>query len=121
MTNLNVTRRYTLRLCFAAVIILYALWRSYQINHDIRYTIATTIRRISTPRNNSEIEYKFSVSGKQFTSIGADIKKYDIQYPNKRYYIKFPYKSPGTNEIQWDRPVPDSIIVAPADGWKELP
>ena len=121
MNNLNVSRIYTLRLCIAAIIILYAIWRSYQVNHDIRYTVATTIRLISTPRNNSEIEYKFSVGGKIITSFGADIKKYNIQYPNGRYFVKFPYKSPGANEIQWDQPVPDSIIVAPTEGWKELP
>jgi hypothetical protein len=83
--------------------------------------VATTIRRISTPRNNAEIEYKFSVSGKTFTSYGPDIKKYDIVSPNGRYYVKFPFKSPGSNEVQWDRPVPDSIVAVPAEGWKKLP
>jgi hypothetical protein len=121
MNNFNVKWIYTLRLGFFCAIIIFAIWRSYRVNHNIRYTVATTTRQISTPRNNAAIEYKFSVDGRIYTSVGADIKKYNIQYPNGRYYVKFPFKSPGANEIQWDLPVPDSIINVPKDGWKELP
>jgi hypothetical protein len=121
MNNLNVKWIYTLRLCFFCAIILFAIWRSCRVNHDIRYTVATTTNLISTPRNHAAIEYTFSVNGKIYTSVGADIKKYNIQYPNGRYFVKFPFKSPGANEIQWEHPVPDSIINVPKDGWKELP
>jgi hypothetical protein len=121
MNNLNVKWIYTLRLCFFCAIILFAIWRSYRVNSDIRYTVATTTKLISTPRNHAAIEYTFSVNDKIYTSVGADIKKYNIQYPNGRYFVKFPFKSPGANEIQWDLPVPDSITIVPKDGWKELP
>ena len=121
MNNLNVKWIYTLRLCLFCTIILFAIWRSCRVSSDIRYTVATTTKLISTPRNHAAIEYTFSVNGKIYTSVGADIKKYNIQYPNGRYFVKFPYKSPGANEIQWDLPVPNSITIVPKDGWKELP
>ena len=121
MNNLNVKWIYTLRLCFFCAIILFAIWRSCRVSSDFRYTVATTTKLISTPRNHDAIEYTFSVNGKIYTSVGADIKKYNIQYPNGRYFVKFPFKSPSANEIQWDLPVPDSIINAPKNGWKELP
>lgn len=121
MNNLNVKWILTLRLCFFCAIILFAIWRYHVVNQDIRYTVAITTRQISTPRNHDAIEYKFSVDGKVYTNVGADIKKYNIQYPNGRYYVMFPFKSPGANEIQWELPVPDSIIYVPKNGWKELP
>ena len=121
MNNLNVKWIYTLRLCFFCAIILFAIWRYHVDNQDIRYTVATTTRQISTPRNHDAIEYKFSVEGKIYKSVGADLKKYNIQCPNGRYFVKFPFKSPGANEIQWDLPVPNSITIVPKDGWKELP
>jgi hypothetical protein len=121
MNNLHVKWILTLRLCFFSGIILFAIWRYHVVNQDIRYTVATTTRQISTPRNHNAIEYKFSVNGKEYISVGADIEKYNIRYPNGRYYVTFPLKSPGANEIQWDLPVPDSIIHVPKNGWKELP
>lgn len=121
MNNLNVKWIYTLRLCLFCAIIIFAIWRSNRVTHDFRYTVATTTKRLTTPRNNDAIEYKFSVDGKVYTSVGADIKKFNIQYPNARYYVRFPFKSPGANQILWDLPVPDSIINVPKDGWKELP
>jgi hypothetical protein len=121
MKNMNVTRRYTLRLCVAGAIFIYAIWRLYRVSHDIRYTVATTTGRIFTPRNHFAIEYQFKVNNKVYSSSGPEISKYNIRYPNGRYYVKFPYKSPGASEILWDRPVPDSITMAPTDGWKELP
>ena|ERR1035438_1132640 len=121
MNNLNVKWIYTLRFCFFCVIILFAILRSCMVNHDIRYTVAITTKLLSTPRNHAAIEYTFSVDGKIYTSVGADIKKYNIQYPNGRYFVKFPFNSPGANEIQWDLPVPNSITIVPKDGWKELP
>ena len=121
MKNFEVTRRYRLRLCFAGLIIIYAIWRLYRVSHDIRYTVAITTGKIFTPRNHFAIEYQFKVNNKTYSSSGPDISKYHIRYPNGRYYVKFPYKSPAACEIQWDRPVPDSITVSPPDGWKELP
>jgi hypothetical protein len=121
MNNMDVTRRYTLRLCLAGAIFIYALWRLYRVSHDIRYTVATTTGRISTPRNHFAIKFQFKVNNKLYSGSGSETSKYNIRYPNGRYYVKFPYKSPAACEIQWDRPVPDSITVVPPDGWKELP
>jgi hypothetical protein len=121
MNNLTVRKIYSVRLYIAAVLILFAIWRHYRINQDIRYTVATTIKRITTPRNNSQIQYTFSVNGKHFTGYGPDLEKYKIKYPNGRYYLKFPFKSPGSNEVLWDRLIPDSVTTVPEEGWKVLP
>ncbi len=121
MNNLTVRRIYSVRLFFALALMLFALWRYHRINQDIRYTIATTTKRISTPRNNAQIEYIFSVSGVNYKGYAPDLVQYQIKFPGGRYYLKFPFKSPVSNEILWDRPVPDSLRIAPVAGWKDLP
>jgi hypothetical protein len=121
MDNLTVRRFYSVRLYFAALLVLFALWRFYRIHQDIRYTVATTIARISTPRNHSQIQYTFSVNGKPFIRSAPELEQYKIKYPGGRYFLRFPFKSPGSNEILWDHPVPDSIMIVPPDGWKVLP
>jgi hypothetical protein len=114
-------RIYTFRLFFFIAIMICAFWRYYRVSHDIRYTVATTTRLISTPRNHDAIEYRFSVNYNTYNSSGPDVIQYHIRYPNGRYYVKFAFKSPGANEIRWDRPVPDSIQKVPEEGWKEIP
>jgi hypothetical protein len=121
MNGLTVRKIYSARLYLALIVILFAVWQHFRINQDIRYTIAITFNRITTPRNNSQIQFSFFVNGKLFKGSGPDIDKYKIKYPNGRYYIKFPLKSPESNQVLWDRPVPDSVTVVPAEGWKVLP
>jgi hypothetical protein len=121
MNNLSVRRIYSVRLVFAVALILFALWRHYRINQDIRYTIAITTKHITTPRNNAQIEYTFSVSGVNYMGYAPDLVQYQIKFPGGRYYLKFPLKSPASNDILWDRPVPDSVKTAPVTGWKDLP
>jgi hypothetical protein len=121
MKTSDIYWRYTFRLCFFAAVIVYALWRHYRVSHDIRYTVAKTTRQIFTPRNHYAIEYEFSMDNKVYHSSGPEIRKYNIRYPNGRYYVKFPFKSPAACEIQWDRPVPDSVTLIPEEGWKEMP
>jgi hypothetical protein len=114
-------RLYTFRLFVLGAIMIYAFWRYYRVSHDMRYTVATTTGRISTPRNHEAIEYRFSVNYKTYNSSGPVTGAYHILCPNGRYYVKFPFKSPGANEIRWDKPVPDSIYSIPEEGWKEIP
>ncbi len=121
MNTGSVRKIYSVRLYLALIVILFAVWRHYRINQDIRYTIATTTSRITTPRNNSQIQFSFLVNGKLFKGFGPDIDKYKIKYPNGRYYLKFPLKSPESNQVLWDRPVPDSVINVPEGGWEVLP
>ena len=121
MNTQTVRKIYSVRLYLALIFISFAIWRHYRINQNIRYTIATTIRRITTPRNNSQIQFSFLVNGKIFKGSGPDIDKYKIKYPNGRYYLKFPLKSPESNQVLWDRPVPDSVTKVPDEGWEVLP
>jgi hypothetical protein len=114
-------RKYTLRLCFAAAVIMYAGWRSWLNHQDIRYTVATTTGKIQNPRTHGEIEYQFSVDYKIYRSTAAALDNKGIVYPNGRYYLRFPYKTPGAAEILWDQPVPDSVKEVPFSGWKEIP
>jgi hypothetical protein len=114
-------RKYTLRFCFVAAVIIYAGWRSWRNHQDIRYTVATTIGKIQNPRTNGEIEYQFSVDDKIFKASAADLENKRIVYPNGRYFLRFPYLTPSAAEILWDHPVPDSVIRVPFSGWAEIP
>ena len=109
-------RKYTLRLCFAAAVILYAGWRSWRNHQDIRYTVATTTGKIQNPRTHGEIGYQFSVDNRLFKAYGAALENKKIVYPNGRYYLRFPHKTPGAAEILWDQPVPDSVSTVPLLG-----
>jgi len=70
--------KYILGLCIIPALILYGIWRSYQIKYYARYTIATTTRRLITAKNGPEIEYIYNVNGKAYTSYGYDVEKYHI-------------------------------------------
>jgi hypothetical protein len=99
---------------------VYALWRFHRVSNNIRYTVATTIGRFSTPRNPSQIEYEFSINGKPYYGSSATIPNYPVEIFHGRYYVQVPMKSKGASKILWEQPVPDSV-KAPAEGWAQLP
>jgi len=121
MNNSGLTWKYRLSLYIILALILFGVWHTYQVTHYTRYTIATTTRRIFTPRNGSAIEYTYQVNGNKHRNYGYNAEKYHVIYPNGRYFLKFFYKNPDACEILWDLPVPASILISPGDGWKKIP
>jgi hypothetical protein len=121
MSYLRKNWKNILVICIFPALVLYGIWRKYQVTHFPRYTIATTTRKIFTAKSGFEIEFLYKIDGQQYKSYGADIEKYHIEYPNARYLLKYSYKNPSACEIQWDLKVPDTIGQAPLNGWKEPP
>jgi hypothetical protein len=101
-------------------LITYSIWRHYQLKDFARYTIGTTTKRFITAKSGFQIEYIFYVNGKKYKGARNEYN-YHIQYPGNRYFVKYSYKYPSQSEIQWNLPIPDSIKIAPPDGWQEIP
>jgi hypothetical protein len=99
---------------------LYAGWRLHRVSNDIRYTVATTIGRLATPRNPNQIAYEFSINRKLYYGTSSTMPNNPVEFFHGRYYIRVPLKSPGASQILWEKPVPDSVI-ARAEGWVQLP
>jgi hypothetical protein len=96
----------------------------YRKNVSIKegnYTIGLVTKKYWSVVSHESIMYLYKKSNEQYTNSAV----YDDRYKpkvGKRYLIQYSskYDFGGANIFQ-DIPVPDSIMEAPADGWKEIP
>jgi len=77
---------------------LYGILRHQRVSNNARYTVATTIRRVSTLKLGAEIEFEYFENGTKYKGHGYDQEKYQIQYPNGRYPVKYSDKNPSACE-----------------------
>ncbi len=116
----NLIAKYSLGLLVITGIMFYALWRRHRLTHDIRFTVATTIGRRSTPRNPNQIAYEFTINRKIYYGTGSSNPNNPGEFFHGRYYIRVPLKSPGASQVLWEKPVADSVIAV-AEGWAQIP
>ncbi len=91
---------------------------------DARYTIGITGNKYYNPKSSKPIiEFSYCSNGVIFTgteSIGANCEK-NVIAKGGRYFVEFSSKNPNNCELLLNSPVPDSILIAPDDGWNRLP
>src|SRR5690625_1450322 len=128
---------------FANVSLSKSRWKNESL--EKRYTIATIYDYENPVKNAGAFKYKFNFNQKLFSSsfllanrISFKNKEhtnhYKIEpklmrlstkelqiYVGKRYYVKFIVNYPKNSELLLDKPVSDSILKAPDEGWLQLP
>lgn len=99
--------------------IFYGIIQRVNLSNNYLYTIGYTEGRRSTHKGEV-IDYSFTYNKLQYKSskhlVGQSPKEV-----NGRYYVKFLPTNPDVNDIYWNTPVPNHIIEAPPEGWKEIP
>ena len=82
------------------------------------YTVGTATR-ISKPANGGRVvEYEYLVDKIMYKEIANLEGRQNVV--GKQFIVSYPEGKPGTGFILFEYPVPDSI-VAPEEGWDELP
>ncbi|WP_187264282.1 hypothetical protein [Pontibacter beigongshangensis] len=101
------------------IVVGYIAWRRNNLLEEYpRYTIGTTTETYWTSASGKKLRYKYKVGGKIYT--GSNHYEDKTQVP-ARYFVWFSEVDPEVARILQDKPVPDTIKVAPPDGWKKLP
>lgn len=75
-------------------------------------------RALST--QGATLYFYFYLNGKKYES---DDVTYDRvrKFLNKQFYVEFSPKNPKNNQILLDRPITDTLLVQPPEGWEFLP
>jgi hypothetical protein len=89
-----------------------------------RYTIGITIQQFKNFRSpNPNVKYRFNIGSKELKDF-EEIPNYlhqKIITSGGRYYVQYSSKNPGNRKLMLGYPVPDSIKIAPAEGWDYMP
>jgi hypothetical protein len=112
---------YVAGLSLIPLLLLYGLWRQYQLKREVRFTIGTTLRDIDVNKMY-QCETVYWVHGKKITSNFPIDERKKIELHGGRYVVKFSVKHPDISKVFWLKKVPDSVRAIPSDGWskKEL-
>ena len=97
----------------------YMTFKYYERKNNARYTIGITIKLWGG--KNESVDYYYVVNGKRYEgnySFGANHPIYII---NERYFVLFSSENPENSQMLYTPRVPDSILIAPKDGWTVLP
>lgn len=93
--------------------------QEYQLAYYSRYTIAEITEIYYSGHLVEKVTYTYMVNGKEYER-GANKLNKDVEV-GKRYYLKFSTLNPKYSRILQNSIVPDSIKIAPAEGWETLP
>ena len=90
-----------------------------------RYTIGFVVD-IKAARAGYQPVYEYYVDGKMIKKRGSsnpliNSMQNGYKHLGKRYYVGFGEQRPQIGDIYLDYPVPDSIKIAPPNGWDSIP
>lgn len=88
------------------------------LSNETRYTIGHTSKIVYLYSSGRGVRYSYIVNGVTYENTVT--YSYDSKVPG-RYLVRFSVENPEISEIYQDRPVPESIIEAPSNGWKKRP
>jgi len=92
-----------------------------RLESNYKFTIAVITYFDGSAEGCPNVNYTFKVNNKLFEqSIGNCGGEYDYINIGDRYYVKYYPKDPMNGDILLDIKVNDTLI-APVDGWNELP
>jgi len=98
-----------------AIIFYFTISEVYQLAFCARYTIGEPIEIYGT--SIKHLKYVYYVNNKRYERgenyLGGEI--------GRKYYVKFSYVNPRFSDFLQDMPVPDSITLAPTEGWEKIP
>jgi hypothetical protein len=102
-----------------AALIIHGLWNRHLLKTYPHYTIGTTIQTYWTFASGKQLEYGYTVNNKYYKNSDSYDDKSKV--PGGKCFVKLYVNDPNISEILQDKPVPDSIKIAPPQGWKEIP
>ena len=91
---------------------------------NARYTIGMTIKQGKNFRlPNPFVVYSFNLGAQSFekTETIPDYLQGKIVTSGGRYYVQLSSKNPNNCKLLLEYPVPDSIDIAPSEGWDYMP
>lgn len=90
---------------------------------NLRYTVGFTHKRYKNPKSSKPtISFSFFYEQNKYSNreqVDAEYEKLNLE--EKKYYVEFSSKNPDNCKLLLMYPVPDSVQVAPADGWDYMP
>lgn len=102
-----------------SVIIGYVYNNSKKLEKFPMYSIGI-VKKFQKSRGAPSIFYEFNVNNKMYKEFD-NITYIDKKLIGKRFLVKFYKKDPSLSEILLYYPISDTSIVAPSEGWKEIP
>ncbi|MFD2574670.1 hypothetical protein ACFSUS_28840 [Spirosoma soli] len=118
----------TILVCLVlAFFIFRTLYRGLLLDSCHRYSIARAISFSGGGGNAGlTLDYTFVYNNKKYEGgtlldKGDFYRKGESYFLNRRYFVAFHCGDPSNSKIDLEKAVPDTIVVVPPDGWKELP
>ena len=99
--------------------IIYGSKEASELNENAAYTIGTTVKTYWTVAYGQWVIYSYWVEGNRYTGNSRYIESTKV--PGGKYYVKFNKKDPEESVFVQDKPVPDTIKIAPEKGWEKIP
>ncbi|MBK6342136.1 MAG: hypothetical protein IPF41_05985 [Flavobacteriales bacterium] len=105
----------------AGVLVAVLMWRHLEVvglAKYSKYTVARTTKYYRTADGARNVSFTFVYYGDQ---VHWSSGKYDEFELNRRYFVRFDSTDARNSELLSSPAVPDTLIVIPPGGWKELP
>lgn len=68
------------------------------------------------------VDFYYFVKGKKYEStFDIDLEKYQLNTSGGRYIVRYSSKNAQSCELLYTCPIPDTIKVAPEEGWLSIP
>lgn len=116
----NHTFPIVILLLFLVFVFGSSLIDSYRLNQNNRYTIGVILKITPDIDSGPEATYYIRVNGDYSERFISTSTKRHIKV-GQRYFVRFEPDNISNTELLINKPVPDSIQVAPPDGWAKLP
>lgn len=121
---LNIETKWTLVIFGIICLVLYSLLDVYQKNRMDKikkghYTIGF-VKETYIASKHKNLRYSYIVAHREYISSEGYNYKYK-PIVGKRYLVQYSNEDKSESFLYQNIPVPDSIKLAPLEGWKELP
>lgn len=103
----------------AILCIAYITYQRILLSKNHKYTIGMTDGGRRTHKGRT-IDYVYKINGIDYTGSKKP-QQFSPKEKYGRYFVMYNPDNLSVSDILWDKPVPEWIKEAPADGWKEMP
>ena len=108
-------------LIFFIGLVLYMNRQGDKLHENHRYTIATIYKTHWSVKSGKYADSRFTVRGVEYT-VSADADRLAGQpLIGRRFLVKFHPPEPDIASLYLNAPIPDDVVVAPAEGWETAP
>ncbi|MDP4202532.1 MAG: hypothetical protein Q8861_07535 [Bacteroidota bacterium] len=115
------------KIAIVSIVLLFLIPLSYQgrkkyfRDKRAHYAIGITTGTYAASRASTNIYFNFISRNKKIECEDIYDHSSGAKRKNGRYFVRFDSLHPSNAVLLQDFPVPDSIKIAPPNGWKEIP